>query len=80
MDREDMNGQGRWDDPRHRLVKIAFGVMALVCLLTGLVLYLFAESLGLDPGTARLVAVAFLVVGAGDYLVLRFWDRLVKRR
>jgi len=63
-----------------RIVKIAFGVMAILCLLTGLVLYLFAESFGLDQETARYVAIAFLIVGFSDYIVLRFWDRLKKRR
>lgn len=64
----------------HRIMKIAFGVMALLCLCTGLVLYLFADSFGYDPDTARYVALAFLAAGVGDYFVLRFWDRLVKRR
>lgn len=63
-----------------RIVKIAFGVMAILCLLTGLVLYLFAESFGFDQETARYVAIAFLIVGFSDYIVLRLWDRLKKRR
>ena len=63
-----------------RIVKIAFGVMAILCLLTGLALYLFADSFGFAPDTARYVAIAFLVVGVTDYIVLRFWDRLMKRR
>lgn len=63
-----------------KLIKIAFGLMAMVCLLTGLALYLFAEQLGFDEETARYVAIAFLVAGAGDYIVLRFWDRLRKNR
>jgi len=65
---------------RDRLIKIAFGLMAIVCLVTGLVLYIFAEELGFDSETARFVAIAFLVAGAGDYAVLRFWDRLRKNR
>ena len=63
-----------------KLIKVAFGLMAIVCLLTGLALYLFAEKLGFDDETARYVAIAFLVAGAGDYIVLRFWDRLRKNR
>lgn len=64
---------------RSRIAKIAFGVMAIVCLSAGLILYLFAADLGMDPDTARFVAIAFLVAGAADYLVLRFWDRLMKK-
>lgn len=70
------NGNGR----RDMVVKLAFGIGALICLLTGLVLYMFAPQLGLDPATARLVAVAFLIAGAVDYLVLHFWERLGNRR
>lgn len=65
---------------RSRIAKIAFGIMAIVCLSAGLILYLFAADLGMDPDTARLVAIAFLIAGFADYLVLRFWDRLMKKR
>lgn len=64
----------------NRIAKIAFGIMAIVCLSAGLILYLFAADLGMDPDTARFVAIAFLVAGFADYLVLRFWDRLMKKR
>lgn len=74
-----MTDRDRRLEQQQRLVKIAFGMTALVCLLTGLVLYLFAENFGFDPETARYVAIAFLVVGVGDYLVLRFWDRIRRR-
>lgn len=75
-----MTDRDRRLEQQQRLVKITFGMTALVCLLTGLVLYLFAGDFGLDPVTARYVAIAFLIVGAGDYVVLRLWDRIVKRR
>ena len=75
-----MAGHGDAAETRHRVVKIAFGVAALVCLLVGLFLYLFPDVIGLDPETAELVAIAFLLAGLFDYLVLRFWDRLVRRR
>ena len=63
-----------------RIVKIAFGSMAIICLLAGLAFYLFASDFGIDPDTARYIAFAFLAAGVGDYLVLRFWDRLKPRR
>lgn len=75
-----MAGHGAAVETRHRVVKIAFGTAALVCLLAGLFLYLFPDVIGLDPETAELVAIAFLLAGLFDYLVLRFWDRLVRRR
>lgn len=75
MNGDDGNGGGQGD----LVVKLAFGLGALICLLTGLVLYLFAPQLGLDPATAELVAVAFLIAGAADYLVLHFWERIVSR-
>ena len=61
---------------RNALVKIAFGLGALGCVILGLAVYLFAEPLGLDPSTAEIVAIAFLAAGLIDYLVLRFWDRI----
>ena len=65
---------------RDRLIKIAFGLAALICLAAGLILYLFPGVAGLDEETAELVAIAFLLAGFFDYLVLRFWDRLMRRR
>lgn len=66
-------------EARNRILKIAFGGIALMSLLAGLIIYLFAESFGLDEDTTRFVAIAFLVVGAGDYLILRLWERKMKR-
>ncbi len=65
---------------RNGMVKAVFGIMALVCLAAGLIIYLFAEQLGFSEDTARIVAIAFLVAGAGDYLVLKLWDRIMARR
>jgi positive regulator of sigma E activity len=62
------------------MVKVVFGIMALVCLAAGLIVYLFAERLGFSEDTARIVAIAFLVAGAVDYLVLKLWDRIMARR
>lgn len=67
-------------EDRHRLVKIAFGIMTLVCLATGFSVYLFAEQLGFAEDTAQYVAIAFLVAGVGDYIILKFWDRIMARR
>ena len=65
---------------RNSMVKVVFGIMALVCLAAGLIVYLFAERLGFSEDTARIVAIAFLVAGAVDYLVLKLWDRIMARR
>ena len=65
---------------RNSMVKAVFGIMALVCLAAGLIIYLFAEQLGFSEDTAQIVAIAFLVAGAGDYLVLKLWDRIMARR
>jgi len=65
---------------RNSMVKAVFGIMALVCLAAGLIIYLFAEQLGFSEDTARIVAIAFLVAGAVDYLVLKLWDRIMARR
>ncbi|MEM8744019.1 MAG: hypothetical protein AAGF14_05215 [Pseudomonadota bacterium] len=75
-----MVGQGEQSRSGDRLIKIAFGVAALICLAGGLFIYLFPDIVGLDEETAELVAIAFLLAGAFDYLVLRFWDKLVRRR
>lgn len=63
---------------KSRLGKIFIGVAALVFVLFGLILYVFAPRLGIDPETARLMAFVFIGAGCIDYLVLRFWDRLVR--
>lgn len=63
---------------RSRLSKIFIGVAALVFVLFGLILYVFAPQLGIDPETSRLMAFVFIGAGCIDYLVLRFWDRLVR--
>ena len=63
-----------------RSLRLAFGVLALVSVVAGLLLYLFAGSLGIDQATAEIIAIAFLIAGAGDALVLQFWDRLFARR
>lgn len=63
---------------KNRLAKIALGLAALGCLLTGFVLYLFAEQLGFDEETAQLMAIAFMGTAVIDYLVMRYWDRIAQ--
>jgi Na+/melibiose symporter-like transporter len=65
---------------QNRLVKIILGVMALGTLVSGFVLYFFADAFGIAPSTANTIAVVFLVVGVLDYLLLHFWDRLFGSR
>lgn len=62
------------------VAKIAFGLGALICVLAGFLIYVFADSLGLDPDTANILAIAFLIAGVADYLVLKFWDRIMPSR
>lgn len=73
----DVNVRGK---ERDKPAKVAFGVMSIFCLVAGLVLYVFAEDFGISPGMASFIAIAFLAAGVSDYLVLRFWDRMRKRR
>ena len=75
-----MTQQSSSNETRTSAVKIAFGAMALVCLVAGLVIYQFAEQFGFSEETAQIVAIAVLAAGAGDYLVLKFWDRVAGRR
>ncbi len=75
-----MTQQSLTSESRNRVIKIVFGVVAITCLIAGLVIYLFAEQLGLSEETAQIVAIAFLAAGAGDYLALKFWDRIANRR
>ena len=74
-----MTQQTQQSVTRTRMIKIVFGVMAFVCLVTGLAVYLLAEQLGFSEETAQVVAIAFLAAGVGDYLILKFWDRLLNR-
>jgi len=61
---------------RMRTGKLIFGILALVMIILGLGVYIFSSTLGIDPQTAKLIAVAFLIAGVMDYLVLHFWDRI----
>ena len=75
-----MAEEERQQSERGRLVKLAFGVMALLSLFAGAVIFYFADQLGFDAQTARIVALTFLIAGFADYLILHFWDRLIKPR
>ena len=65
---------------QRRIVRFAFGVMALASVLVGFGVWYFAAALGIQDDTARLIATAFLAAGIGDVLVLHFWDRLFKNQ
>ena len=65
------------DQRQRTIVKLGFGVMALVSVLAGLLIYLFHAQIGLNKDTAEVIASALLVVGFIDYLALRFWDRIM---
>lgn len=66
--------------PNRRIVRFAFGAMALASVLIGFGVWQFADVIGLEPDTARLIAIAFLAAGIGDVAVLHFWDRLFKSK
>ena len=59
--------------------KLMFGGMALVMIVLGFWVYLFSSILGIDTDTAEFIAIAFLGVGAFDYLILHFWDNIFDR-
>jgi len=59
--------------------KLVFGIFALIMVVLGLAIYIFSNELGIEPGTAKLIAAAFLIAGAADYLILHFWDRIYDR-
>ncbi len=67
-------------DSRAVQVRMVFGALALMSLVLGLGLYLAAERLGLDEGTARLIATAFLIAGVFDAAVVYFWNRIFSRK
>ena len=67
-------------DDDQRIVKSAFAFAALISVLIGLGLYVSAEVLGIDDQTARWIALAFLAAGLADYLLLRYWDKIFKKR
>ncbi len=62
----------------NRTAKIIFGAMALVSVLLGLVIYVFADAFGIEPEVAALIAIAFLLAGVIDYILLRNWDRFMR--
>ena len=59
--------------------KLMFGGLALLMIVLGFVVYLFSSILGIDADTAEFIAIAFLGVGAVDYLILHFWDKIFDR-
>ncbi len=61
-----------------RLIRLAFGAMALFSVLAGLAIWMFADPIGIEGDTAQLIATVFVIAGIGDALVLHFWDRLFK--
>ncbi len=63
-----------------RIIRFAFGAMALGSVLVGLGVWQFADMIGLEEDTSRLIAIAFLAAGIGDVAVLHFWDRLFKNK
>jgi hypothetical protein len=62
-----------------QLIRRIIAVMGLASLLAALCLYAFADRIGLDPGTARLMVTAFVVAAIVDGLLIRYWDRLFGR-
>ncbi len=65
---------------RRSVVKAVLAIMALGTLVTGLILYVFAENLGIPRDTAEIIAIAFLAAGVMDYLLLVMWDRIFTRK
>jgi hypothetical protein len=65
---------------QRRIIRLAFGAMALGSVLVGFGVWQFADAIGLEEDTSRLIAIAFLAAGIGDVAVLHFWDRLFKNR
>lgn len=74
-----MTGSADQDEMPGRVARLAFGAGALLGVLVGLGLYVFSDVLGLHEETAEILAIAFLVAGVGDYLILHFWDRIFRR-
>lgn len=72
--------RGNQSTSQRRIVRLAFGAMALTSVVVVFGVWLFADRIGIEEETARLIAVAFLAAGIGDVLVLHFWDRLFKSR
>ena len=69
-------------DNRHGFgrAKTVFAVMALVFVLVALAINSYAEQLGIDEQSARLLGIVFVVVALADYLILHFWDTLFARK
>lgn len=72
------NGPAPKFDMNRRIVRVAFGAMALFSVVAGFVIWQFADAIGIEQDTAQLIATVFLIAAAGDALVLHFWDRLFK--
>lgn len=61
---------------RMRRGKLYFGILALAMIVLGLAIYIFSSALNIDETTAKLIALAFLIAGFFDYLILYFWDKI----
>lgn len=62
-----------------KFVQIIFAFLALLSLVASLTVTLRGEDLGLPDGSARAIAIAFLIVGAMDTALLFAWERIFDR-
>lgn len=65
---------------RAQMAKVLFAIMALGSVLLGMATYVFAGALGIERDVAVLIAVAFLVAGTVDLILMVNWDRLTRKR
>ncbi len=72
------NGRSPKLDMNRRIVRVAFGAMALFSVVAGFAIWQFADAIGIEEDTAQLIATVFIIAAVGDALVLHFWDRLFK--
>jgi hypothetical protein len=62
-----------------RFVQIVFAVLALLSLFGALLVALRGDALGLPEHSVDSIAVAFLIVGIADTVLLYTWERIFKR-
>ncbi|MET0409208.1 MAG: hypothetical protein ABW006_12655 [Hyphomicrobium sp.] len=62
-----------------RIVQIVFAVLALASLVSALAVATRGVDLGLPEGSTYPIALAFLLVGAADTVLLYVWEPIFQR-
>mgnify|MGYP006891185470 CR=1 FL=1 len=62
-----------------KFVQIMFAVLGLSSLIAAMAVGIRGEDMGLPEGSTQTIALAFLLVGIADTVLLFLWERIFQR-